>query len=194
MTGSDRRVGRLVKRISGSAIVAVWALFVATGALAATPEALLQQLDEFPHAREVAQSQVAVIDHEVGLGAMQKMRGAWRFKHSERHSGTLLRYTWQIVDGFTSLEVMQGLTEKVEEQESSSLLFGCQGRACGNGAQWANRVFKQRILYGRDDLQYYRVYALQADADYRLVVYSSARTADRQYLHVDLLRIDDDPN
>ena len=195
MTGSDTRFGRLVKQISGSVCVVFWALLLATEALAATPEALLQQLDEFPHAREVAQSEVVVIDHEIGLGAMQKVRGAWRFKHSERHSGTLLRYTWQIVDGFTSLEVMQGLTEKVEAQENSSLLFGCQGRACGNGAQWANRVFKQRLLYGRDDLQYYRVYALRADeADYRLVVYSSARTADRQYLHVDLLRIDDGPD
>jgi len=192
MTGSDTRFGRISRRIAGSVIVAAWALFVATGVLAVTPEALLQQLDEFPHAREVAQSEVVVIDHEVGLGAMQKVRGAWRFKKSERHSGTLLRYTWQIIDGFTSLEVMQGLTEKVEQLESSSLLFACQGRACGNGAQWANRVFNQRILYGRDDLQYYRVYALQTDVEYRLVVYSSARTADRQYLHVDLLRITDD--
>jgi hypothetical protein len=56
--------------------------------------------------------------------------------------------------------------------------------------QWANRVFRQRVLYGREDLQRYRVYALEeAGAQYRLVVYSAARTADRQYLHVDLLLI-----
>jgi len=194
MTGSDTRFGRLVIHIFGGAVLAVWMLFGTAAAQAVSPEALLQQLDEFPHARAVALSEAAVIDHEVGLGAMQKVRGAWRFKNSERHSGTLQRHTWQIVDGFTSLEVLQGLAEKVAEQEGSSLLFACQGRACGNGAQWANRVFQQRILYGRDDLQYYRVYALQADVEYRLVVYSSARTADRQYLHVDLLRIGDEVN
>jgi hypothetical protein len=51
-------------------------------------------------------------------------------------------------------------------------------------------VFRQRVLYGREDLQRYRVYTMtQDEARYRLVVYSAARTADRQYLHVDLLRI-----
>jgi len=117
-------------------------LLVAGAAVAAvTPEALLRQLNDYPHAQQVAHSEEEVRDHEIGLGAMQKVSGAWRFKNSERQSGLLSRHTWQI---------------------------------------------------GREDLQRYRVYALQADdAEYRLVLYSSARTADRQYLHVDLLRIAD---
>jgi len=68
-------------------------------------------------------------------------------------------------------------------------LFSCDGRACGQGVQWANRVFHQRELYGREDLQRYRVYSLEGDSSYRLVVYGAERTLDRQYLHVDLLRI-----
>ena len=155
------------------------------------PEALLQQLNDYPHARQVAVSRAEVIDHEIGLGAMQKVRGIWRFKKSERHSGALLSYTWQIVDGFTSMEVMEELLVLLEQGEGVSLLFTCDGRACGQGVQWANRVFHQRVLYGREDLQRYRVYVLHGDSEYRLVVYSSARSADRQYLHVDLLRLSD---
>ena len=47
-----------------------------------TPEALLQTLNEYPHARQIAFLEAEVIDHEVGLGAIQKVRGKWRFKNS----------------------------------------------------------------------------------------------------------------
>lgn len=153
------------------------------------PLALLEQLDAYPHARQIAFSQQEVLDHEIGLGAIQKVRGEWRFKHSERLSGTLVSYTWQIVDGFTSAQVMEDLLDSVAKLEGASQVFACQGRACGQGAQWANRVFHEQVLYGREDFQRYRVYALQGAENYRLVAYSAARTEDRQYLHVDLVRI-----
>lgn len=174
---------------SGQAGLVTLLLLGSVAAAAATPEELLQQLNDYPHARQVAVSEEEVIDHEIGLGAMQKVHGAWRFKKSERQSGMLSRYTWQIEDGFSSIEVMEELEVALEAREGSSVMFACDGRACGQGVQWANRVFHQRVLYGREDLQRYRVYSLQADADYRLAVYSSSRTADRHYLHVDLLRI-----
>ncbi len=163
---------------------------LANGA-APAPEALLQQLEAYPHVRQMAFSEQKVLDHEIGLGAMQKVRGEWRFKRSERLSGTLLRYTWQIVDGFKAAQVMETLLDPIVQVEDASLLFACQGRACGPGAQWANRVFQERVLHGREDLQRYRVYALlQGESNYRLIAYSAARTEDRQYLHVELLRIE----
>jgi hypothetical protein len=153
------------------------------------PGQLLRDLDEFPHAQRVAQSESRVLDHEIGLGAMRKIRGVWQYKHSERATGLLTRYTWQIVDGFTSQEVLQGLVARVEAIEGSELLFQCEGRACGSGAQWANRAFRQRVLYGREDLQRYRVYSMAGGEGYRMAIYGAARTADRQYLHVELLAI-----
>jgi hypothetical protein len=153
-----------------------------------SPDTLLVQLSEYPHAELVASNEASVLDHEIGLGAMQKVLGSWRFKSSERHSGDLQRFTWQIIDGFSSAEVLQSLELKLQEN-GASILFECEGRACGHGAQWANRVFGQRVLYGRDDLQRYRVYGLQGDTEYRLMLYAAARTADRQYLQVDLLQI-----
>ena len=128
-------------------------------------------------------------DHEVGLGAIRKKSGAWSFKTSERHSGLLQRNTWQIVDGFTSQEVLAELEMLLNEAEGSELLFNCEGRSCGQGVQWANRVFGERVLYGREEMQRYRVYALKGAVNYRVILYSGARTADRQYLHMESLRI-----
>ena len=171
-------------------VLAAFFLMVAGGVQAVEPEKMLDELDEYPHARLVETSTDQVIDHEIGLGAIQKIRGAWRFKESERVTGELLRHTWRIVDGFSSREVMDELIAAVREMEGTELLFSCDGRSCGRAVQWANRVFGQRLLYGREGDQGYRAFRLNWDQEYRLVVYAAVRTADRQYLHVDLLRVD----
>ena len=176
-------------------------------ALAEEPAALLQQLNTYPHAVTVESSETQMVDYEIGLGAIEKVSGSWRFKRSERNSGLLTRYTWQIIDGFTSIEVMNELLAKVESNGESELLYSCDGRSCGQGVQWANRVFRQRILYGREDLQRYRVYQLagesagvgedeagaeieaEAGGQYRLIIYSASRSSERQYLHVELLQL-----
>jgi len=175
--------------------VIIWALGLFTllcgfayGASTAT-QALLEQLDALPYTKQVAFSTQEVLDHEIGLGAIQKVRGQWRFKHSERLSGTRVSYTWQILDGFDSAQLMEDLLNAVTKEKGASLLFTCQGRACGQGVQWANRVFHEQVLYGREDLQRYRVYAIEGEQTHRLVAYSAKRTEDRQYLHVELLKI-----
>ncbi len=166
-------------------------LMAASGiAMATDPAQWLQQLNDYPHAVTVDESTTEVIDHEVGLGRLKKIRGVWEFRDSERLSGELTRHTWQIVDGFTSAEVMQELEAMLGVAEGSELLFGCEGRACGKGVQWANRIFRQRVLYGREDLQRYRVYRFSNESEWRVLIYASARTADRQYLHVEVLQID----
>jgi hypothetical protein len=163
--------------------------FAFSGALAASPKDLLLDLDEFPHAKTVEFSEKPVLDHQVGLGAIQKVRGVWEFRDSERLSGTLTSYSWQIIDGFTSMEVMENLVDKAEELEGIDLLFSCDGRSCGRGVQWANRVFHQSFLYGREDLQRYRVYNVGGETRSILIIYASARTADRQYLHAEVLEV-----
>lgn len=169
------------------------ALLVASGIARAEeayhPAALLQELERFPHAVSIARRVDTVRDHEIGLAAMQKSSGDWIFRRSERLDGELTRETWQITDGFTAREVLESLEGELA-QAGAELLYSCDARACGPGAQWASRVFNQRILYGRADEQRYRVYAVSsAVGEFRVVLYSGARTSDRQYLHLDLLQL-----
>ncbi|MEQ9395471.1 DUF4892 domain-containing protein [Haliea sp.] len=153
------------------------------------PAALLQELERYPHAVSIARKVETVRDHEIGLDALQKSSGDWIFRRSERLDGELARETWQIIDGFAARRVLQNLEAELAEA-GAELLYSCDARACGPGAQWASRVFNQRILYGRADEQRYRVYAVSSAAgEFRVVFYSGARTTDRQYLHVDVLKL-----
>ena len=153
---------------------------------AADPAQLLHELDSYPHTRQIDRSEQAVIDYAIGLGALQKHFGDWQFKRSERVDGERLRYTWQVIDGFSAEEVFKRLRSEVEALNGVEALFSCEARACGNGAQWANRVFSQRVLYGRADTQRYAVYRItQSGGEFLVLMYAAARTADRQYLHAE---------
>lgn len=158
----------------------------------AAPLALIQALGESPHMESIAESEGPRNDHQIGLGAMQKVRGVWRFKDSERLDGELYAYTWQVLDGFASVEIVEELEAALADMPGATLLFDCAGRACGHPTQWANRVFGERLLYGRADEQRYRVYAFEGESPGRLVLYSSSRTPERQYLQTEWLAISAD--
>lgn len=179
-------------KLSGVLLMALCGIVVGRGAMGdEDPIALLQEIDAFSHVRGFSQSKQDVVDYEVGLGAMQKQMGAWQFKNSVRINGERVRYNWQVTDGFSSEEVYNGLVEKARKWPGSELLFQCAGRTCGNGAQWANNVFGERLLYGQADAQRYSVFRIGADgsgAGYYLIAYAAARTADRQYLHAEMVR------
>jgi hypothetical protein len=114
---------------------------------------------------------------------MKKIRGVWRLESSEVVSGSRRRLTWQ-VEGEPVLDLFNSLAATIGE--SSTLQWQCDGRACGNGAEWANKVYQERLLYGRDEFMAYRAFQLPGGT--WLTLFSAARTADRQYLHIDIIQ------
>jgi uncharacterized protein DUF4892 len=177
-----------VMRNTAGLLCALWAAN-SWSDVVGTPLELVAFLDSIPHVVDISRSQQQVRDHEVGLGAIRKTRGAWQFKDSERLTGELSRHTWQVVDGFSSLEILERVVAQLDSMEGGAMLFACEGRSCGPGVQWANRVFGQRVLYGREELQRYKVYSIASQPAYRVLLFSSARTADRQYFHLEVLEV-----
>lgn len=136
--------------------------------------------------QELSSSGPQQVDYLLGLGALQKVRGLWRHKHSESISGELRRVTWQVDPGYTAAEGFAWLSGEVPD--SATLLFECAGRECGSSAQWASRVFEERLLYGHDDRQLYAVWRYEdEDGTWSIVLYASDRANRRHYLHLDLL-------
>ncbi|MEM1143800.1 MAG: DUF4892 domain-containing protein [Pseudomonadota bacterium] len=198
-------------------LLAFPALYSASG-VAQPSSALdyLEGLNQLPYL-EVSQegTRRSVARYMVPLGAIQKVRGSWSPRESERLSGTLHRYTWRVLDGFNSQEVIADLVATLGSDDRYELLFSCEARACGSSVQWANRVFEERLLYGREVSQRYFVYRVSESAgpstpvdtgssvapasnqgasgqgtgmiEKRLLLYASARSANRQYLHGEYL-------
>lgn len=160
------------------------------------PAPFSARLTQSPHLELIAEHEATVTDHEIGLGALKKVRGVWGFRASERLSGELATRTWQVLDGFTSQEVLEELEQSLAEVPGAEPLFACDGRACGAAAQWASRVFRERLLYGRADLQRYRVFRVPSGEagesgtsaiHFTVILYAAVRSSERQYLHSEIL-------
>lgn len=153
------------------------------------PLALFEWIETSPYSELVDQRDEEVRAHLVGLGRIKKVRGDWNPEKVERVNGRLISSTWRIIDGESSADMFEKAIADIEARTDSRALFSCSARACGASVQWANMVFGQRILYGREESQHYGVYALGAEGDstHRIAVYSAARTSDRQYLHAEIV-------
>jgi hypothetical protein len=150
--------------------------------------AAAQPLDvTWRYARVFEERAPETLDYLVGLGAYQKIHSRWRLANSDVIRGELTRVTWQVQEGFTAQEGFDWYRERLPED--AELLFECEGRACGSSAQWANRMFEQRILYGHDDRQRLGVWRLEDGGDtWTLVLYAVDRANRRHYVHLDRLR------
>jgi hypothetical protein len=150
---------------------------------------LFDGLLDSPYAEVVDEFDGEVRAHLIGLGRINKFRGAWNPEEVLRVTGTLRSLTVRATAGASSQSLFEGLQETLEGMDGASLLFACEARACGPSVQWANLVFEQRILYGTENSQRYRVYSLgdEGQGSTLALFYASARTSDRQYLHIELI-------
>jgi hypothetical protein len=148
----------------------------------------LLSLPEYPHSVLTRETGPLEVDYVLGLGALQKVGGRWRHKKFKDVSGLLQRRTWQVTEPYTAEEAYEWYKDQLPE--AAEVLFECRGRSCGSSAQWADRVFSERLLYGHDERQRYGAFqVVEADATHVLVLYAIDRANRRHYVHLDLLRL-----
>ncbi|WP_417500494.1 DUF4892 domain-containing protein [Marinobacter sp.] len=73
----------------------------------------------------------------------------------------------------------------------AQILFECSGIRCGRSNVWANQIFNQPVLYGRDGTQDYLVAGVVADDGSRWLtsVYTVTRGNLREYVWVEHLKV-----
>lgn len=77
------------------------------------------------------------------------------------------------------------------QARGARVLFECSGRACGRSNVWANQVFDQATLYGRDSDQDYLVAAATGESGktWLTLVYTVTRGSQREYAWVEHLEV-----
>ncbi|HEA52618.1 MAG TPA: DUF4892 domain-containing protein [Marinobacter antarcticus] len=73
----------------------------------------------------------------------------------------------------------------------AKILFECSGIRCGRSNVWANQIFNQQVLYGRDGTQDYLVAGLVADDGSRWLtsIYTVTRGNLREYVWIEHLQV-----
>lgn len=157
-----------------------WAMTLLACTLACVLASYAQaELVPFPEATVVAEGVEAPKSRQFVLSAVEKNR---RETAIERLVDVVAGRRW------TTFEVPMGtdpdkLKEHYAAQLAGQVIFQCEGRDCGRSNTWANQIFGQAVLYGRDQEQTY----LAAQVGQELVaVYLIKRGNRRQYAHVEM--------
>lgn len=124
-----------------------------------------------------------VKDHWLILGAIKRISGSLQAEAEVRLQAKVTKWLWQLPEGHNSQEGFYSL--KAQLAKDSTTLFECIGRGCGLSNDYANQVFKQSILYGRDSDQYYWAGLTEGRNPQVWVVYTSQRSAKRVYAYVE---------
>ncbi len=76
-------------------------------------------------------------------------------------------------------------------ERGAQILFECSGIRCGRSNVWANQIFNQSVLYGRDGTQDYLVAGVVAEDGSRWLtaVYAVTRGNLREYVWVEHLKV-----
>lgn len=123
----------------------------------------------------------SVRDYRFALGAVVKINRDVRIDKEQQLSGELTRTTWEMPKSFDPDDLLIELRDQVVKQKGE-ILFECAGRDCGTSNIWANDLFNNTDLLGRDDFQ--RYFAAKLDDQY-LAAYAVRRGNRRVYLHLD---------
>lgn len=142
-------------------------------------------LESLPGSYQKHYSSGNVQDHWVILGAIERIKGAVKPEAEERLSGRLTSWLWQIPAGHDVNESMGFIKKQIPS--SATPLYECEGRACGLSNDYANQVFVQSILYGRDSDQKYWIAFDRANKNTLWVVYGTQRSNKRVYVYAEKL-------
>lgn len=164
----------------------LWVLLLAGAAQAADQDVAkdVAQVREFVNSQwsttSFKSSTGKVRGFPIALGKMKKIDGSWQPEVSTPVTGELRRETWQ-VSGTPVVDLFDETTALIATFATQR--YSCVSRGCGNASEWASRIYQERLLYGRDE--FLRFTAFETLEGVWITVFSAARSADRQYLHID---------
>ncbi len=99
--------------------------------------------------------QKAVSDraHQILLSTPKRISNTLTIEKEQRVAGVRTNTLLKMRPGFSELEAYRYYLGLLSDQ--GELLYSCEQRGCGSSNHWANNIFNERRLYGRDSDQYY---------------------------------------
>jgi hypothetical protein len=146
-------------------------------------------LKAFPLAKIVEQQQEEVPEYRFVTGQVSSIGAQVRTDQAFIVAGKLTKVTYEIPRVHKTLEIMQYYQTQFQNLRAKTLFY-CEGLNCGSSNDWANEIFRERILYGPDRFQFYiaTTFALEG-RQFAVAVYTTRRGNQRVYAHVEQIEL-----
>ena len=139
-------------------------------------------LESFPRAELVEETQSYDTEYRMVLSGLQRKHAVTSGEVERLISGDVTRQVWQLS---VNHEVDQILEHFLEQWQGAQILYRCSGLDCGSSNFWANTIFKNAKLYGRDANQAYVVAMLPGSPNKIYVLYAVQRSKNKLYFNLD---------
>ncbi|MFC7295688.1 DUF4892 domain-containing protein [Marinobacter aromaticivorans] len=163
-------------------------LLISSGiASAALPEAVPQA---FPESTLEAKVSIESSGHLVLFSPVREVNNEIRSESMARLPVSGEGRLYQIARDANRREAREHYLGLLRDR-GAQILFECSGIRCGRSNVWANQIFNQAVLYGRDATQDYLVAGVVADDGSRWLtsVYTVTRGNLREYVWIEHLKV-----
>ena len=146
-------------------------------------------LTPFPLSKIVDEYRGEIPEYRFVTGKVSSIGARVRTEHEYIIAGQQIKKTYEIPRVHTTREVMQHYQAQLQNLAAEKLFY-CEGRDCGRSNDWANEIFRERILFGPDRFQHYLASTFTKDGrHYASVVYTIRRGNQRVYAHVEQIEL-----
>lgn len=97
-------------------------------------------------------------DYRLVLSGLTRVQATTVPARELRLQGNLWRQVWAVDSGFAVADVAEHFFRQFNGLE---VLYQCRALDCGSSHFWANEIFRNARLVGREQFQHYRVYVQQ---------------------------------
>ncbi|MFT4764274.1 MAG: hypothetical protein ACI9OH_001368 [Oleispira sp.] len=145
-------------------------------------------MEAFPRAELVEETQLNNAEYRLVLSGLKRKRATTSGEVERLISGDINRQFWQIS---TNHEVEQILEHFLKQWQGAQVMYRCSGLDCGSSNFWANDIFSNAKLYGRDANQSYVVAMIPGNPNRIYVLYAVQRSKQKLYFNLDQITSSD---
>jgi hypothetical protein len=145
-------------------------------------------LEAFPRAELIEETQWKNSEYRLVLSGLKRKRATTSGEVERLITGDVNRQFWQIS---TNHEVEQILEYFLSQWQGAQIMYRCSGLDCGSSNFWANDIFSNAKLYGRDAGQAYVVAMIPGNPNRLYVLYAVQRSKQKLYFNLDQITSSD---
>lgn len=142
----------------------------------------------FPRAELLEESDFSNIEYRLVISGLKRKRAETSGEVERLIKGEINRQFWQISTNHDVDQVMEYFLKQWNDEE---IIYRCKGLDCGSSNFWANSIFENAKLYGRDANQAYVVAKIAGDPTKIYVLYAVQRSKNKLYFNLDQITTTD---
>jgi hypothetical protein len=137
---------------------------------------------DFPRAELVKETISKNSEYRLVLSELKRKQAITSGEVERLISGDVKRQFWQLS---VNHEVEQILEHFLAQWKGAQVMYRCSGLDCGSSNFWANKIFNNAKLYGRDANQAYVVVLMPGKPNRIYVLYAVQRSKQKLYFNLD---------